>query len=201
MKAAWKFRIAYPLAVFGGLATFIVYAYPEFPDLWFMDVALNAAIWLGIGLVIGWIVDRMRGVKGPPKASARVGAKGTSWYLEQIPKSAPLTDQIAMLAKFRDNRDISESDYLEAKRRLIGPPPQSAPVATSVTPAVTVDPASNAELRGVDVPRSPEPARGGTGDEHERLADDLRRIKALHDEGILTDEEYETKRKHLADRL
>ena len=29
----------------------------------------------------------------------------------------------------------------------------------------------------------------------------LRRLKALHDDGILTDAEYETKRKALADQL
>jgi hypothetical protein len=33
------------------------------------------------------------------------------------------------------------------------------------------------------------------------VEESLRRIKALHDEGILTDEEYETKRRALADQL
>ena len=33
------------------------------------------------------------------------------------------------------------------------------------------------------------------------VAESLRQLKALHDEGILTDDEYETKRKPLADEL
>ena len=33
------------------------------------------------------------------------------------------------------------------------------------------------------------------------IAEALRQLKALHDEGILTDDEYETKRQRLADQL
>lgn len=36
---------------------------------------------------------------------------------------------------------------------------------------------------------------------HGDIADSLRQLKALHDEGILTDDEYETKRKSLAEQL
>jgi len=36
---------------------------------------------------------------------------------------------------------------------------------------------------------------------HHEVAKSLRQLKALHDEGILTDDEYDTKRKRLADQL
>jgi hypothetical protein len=49
-------------------------------------------------------------------------------------------------------------------------------------------------------PTAEKPAPTGA-DGAETIATSLRRLKALHGEGILTDDEYETKRQRLADQL
>ncbi len=85
-----------------------------------LNTAMGALIWMGIGAVIGWIVDKLRGVKS---VTATQPTAPTA-----PPDMAPSSDR----------RDIAEA---------------------------------------------------------------LRQVKELHEEGILTDEEYETKRKGLADQL
>ena len=55
------------------------------------------------------------------------------------------------------------------------------------TGTADIDPAAH--------PKAKDPKANGD------IADSLRQLKALHDEGILTDDEYETKRKSLAEQL
>ena len=65
----------------------------------------------------------------------------------------------------------------------------------SLQPPTEARPASAASPASIPTPRSS--SEGGLKD----TAEQLRELARLHDEGIITDEEYEAKRKPLADRL
>jgi len=199
MKTSWRNSIALGLGGFGGLGTLVVSANNGFPRLWFIDVLVSVLIWIAIGQVAGLIVDKVRKVPNP---NARAGTKPASWYLKQISASAPLADQLGQLIAMRETRDISEDDFRDAKKRLLNSQGSTrvAPRPEKLSKPTSAPQADESALSPIALPSNA--SRPAANDEDaEVVAVALRRVKALHDEGILTDEEYAAKRKALADRL
>lgn len=203
MKKPWRHRISLVLAGLGALATTVNAAQQEFPRLWFLDVLISAGIWLGIGQLIGWIVDKARQVPNP---KARIGDKAPSWYLSQIPESASVPEKLERLIGLREDRRISQSDFDQAKLRLIGPAiaKPAPPTSSTATQQADMTPSSGplpASQVPPSRPPSSSPASAGGATNSESIATELRRLKELRDEGLLTEDEYKSKRKLLADRL
>lgn len=140
-----------------------------------------------------------------PKPTARIGSKASSWYISQIPESASPTEKIVRLAELRDDRRISESDFTQAKQRIIGPTmvkpaPLTPSTASPRGKTGSGGSAPTTQTQSSSAPQStPTAPSGAVGSES--IATELRRLKELRDEGLLTEEEYELKRRLLAERL
>lgn len=76
------------------------------------------------------------------------------------------------------------------------------PEDDDASPATTAVPKkSSPSPKPAPADQAPKPAATSATKNPASVADQLRQLKSLHDDGILTDDEYETKRKALTDQL
>ena len=196
------------LGVLGGLAPIVSMG----GQVHLLDILIGAALWLLVGYGIAWLIwGRSRFATVTPRSEKSRQrdpseiADGRSdsqvarpseptmrfvldeWEADEIAELIDLLESEGIPFDLDDNGLVVEVDDESRVDDLIDH--GMRPLAESESPA------SGPE------DRLPYVAREGTELSRGEAVEALRQLKALHDEGILTDDEYETKRKTLADQL